>query len=220
MQRFVWDLMYPNPPSDSYDLPISAIYHDTPFVPQGPFVMPGNYTVKLTANGKSITKVLTVRMDPRVKLPPATLQQQFALSMQAYEGVRQSREITDDVKKVTDQLADRRTKAAANPDVIKDIDAFSQKLRPLTGGGGGGGQFGGGSGPISEMQLARLPGSFTSLLDLLQEADAAPTTQAVGAAKDLQTALTRSQKIWEDIKTKDLAALNTKLRAAGLDVIR
>src|SRR5204863_369127 len=29
MQRFVWDLTYPNPPSDRYDLPISAIVHDT-----------------------------------------------------------------------------------------------------------------------------------------------------------------------------------------------
>ncbi len=45
MQRFTWDLLYPNPPSDGYDLPISAIYKDTPWVPQGPAVMPGQYTV-------------------------------------------------------------------------------------------------------------------------------------------------------------------------------
>ena len=46
MQRFVWDLLYPNPPSDRYDLPISAIYKNTPLVPQGPAVLPGKYTRK------------------------------------------------------------------------------------------------------------------------------------------------------------------------------
>ncbi len=52
MQRFTWDLLYPNPPSDRYDLPISAVVHDTPFVPQGPAVLPGNYTIKLDSTGK------------------------------------------------------------------------------------------------------------------------------------------------------------------------
>nr|MBP9111001.1 hypothetical protein [Pyrinomonadaceae bacterium] len=35
MQRFTWDLLYPEPPADNYDLPISAIYKDTPWTPQG-----------------------------------------------------------------------------------------------------------------------------------------------------------------------------------------
>src|SRR5205814_3961044 len=50
MQRFTWDRMYPNPPSEGYDLPISANYKNTPYVPQGPAVLPGKYTVRLTAN--------------------------------------------------------------------------------------------------------------------------------------------------------------------------
>ncbi len=56
MQRFTWDLLYPNPPSDGYDLPISAIVRDTPWTPQGPAVLPGVYNVKLTVNGKTMTQ--------------------------------------------------------------------------------------------------------------------------------------------------------------------
>ena len=217
MQRFVWDMMYPNPPSDNYDLPISANYRNTPYVPQGPFVLPGNYTVRLTANGKTYTKVLTVRIDPRLKTPPAVLQQQFALSMQAYEGAKQSSEIVGEARKVAEQLDDRRVKAAANPGLAKEIVTVEQKMQPFLGGEGG--RFGD-SGPVTETPLSRLPGSFTSILGLLQEADAAPTTQAVAAGKDLQAAFVRAQKMWDEMKSKDLAALNTKLRAGGLDAVK
>ena len=45
---------------------------ETPRVPQGPLVLPGNlYTVRLTADGKVLTAPLTVKMDPRVKATPA-----------------------------------------------------------------------------------------------------------------------------------------------------
>ena len=114
MQRFVWNLQYMNPPADRYDLPISAVFKDTPFVPEGPTVMPGNYTLKLTVNGKTYTQTLKVRMDPRVTTPMAGLQQQFTLSIQAYEGVKQTYTMLDEVKKLQAKL-----KAANN----KDFDA-------------------------------------------------------------------------------------------------
>ncbi|MEP6789614.1 MAG: glycoside hydrolase, partial [Acidobacteriota bacterium] len=99
MQRFTWDLLYPNPPSDNYDLPISAIYKDTPWTPQGPAVLPGVYTLKLTVDGKSITQKLTVRIDPRVTTSTAGLKQQFDLSIQAYEGILRAKTLTAEVAK-------------------------------------------------------------------------------------------------------------------------
>lgn len=86
--RFVWDLHYTpldTPPS----YPIAATYHQTAPDPTSPWVMPGTYTVKLTANGKTFTQPLTVVMDPRVKATPATLKQQHDLSLAAYEGRKQ-----------------------------------------------------------------------------------------------------------------------------------
>ncbi|PYR54753.1 MAG: glycoside hydrolase, partial [Acidobacteria bacterium] len=86
LHRFVWDLHYPPPPGDK-EYPIAATPHDTAPEPKGPWVLPGTYTVKLTANGRSYTQPLTVRMDPRVKTGVLGLQQQFALSKRLYDAL-------------------------------------------------------------------------------------------------------------------------------------
>ena len=183
MQRFVWNLQYANPPAD-YDLPISAIYRDTPFVPQGPSVLPGSYTVKLTANGKTQTQKLTVKMDPRVKTPPAGLQQQFALSMQVYEGVKQTSAMLKEAEKLQEKL-----KTANNKELETQLNQFLN---------------GKGNAPVAvaELPLNRLNDAFLTMLDLLQDADVAPSAQAVSAAQDLQTALAKSVKMWTDINAK------------------
>ncbi len=204
MQRFVWDLMYPNPPADNYDLPISAIDHDTPFVPLGPFVLPGNYTVKLTVGGKTYTQPLTVKIDPRVTTPTAALQQQFALSMQAYEGIKQSRAVMEDVKKLQAQLKTARANAAGKRDLLKNIDVLEGKLNLLLGTSA---RQSSAPVPLANFTLGRLPGAFQTLLDVLQEADAVPTMQAAATAKDLQQALANAMKIWNEIKSKDASAL-------------
>jgi photosystem II stability/assembly factor-like uncharacterized protein len=80
MHRFVWDLRFPPPPVREHEYPISAIAGDTPREPLGPFVLPGTYTVKLAADGKVITRPLTVKMDPRVTMSPADLAVQLALA--------------------------------------------------------------------------------------------------------------------------------------------
>ena len=182
MQRFVWDLQYPNPPSDNYDLPISAIYKNTPFVPEGVFVMPNNYTVKLTVNGKTYTQSLNVKIDPRVTTSTTDLQQQFTLSMQAYEGVKQTFAMLEEIKTLQARLKATREKTGNN----KEIADLEQKLNILLNGNSSAPV------PMSESPLNRLNGAFQTLLDVLQDTDAKPTTQAVFAAKDMQTALSNA----------------------------
>lgn len=216
MQRFVWDLMYPNPPSDRYDLPISAIYKDTPFVPQGPAVLPGKYTVKLTANGRTLTQTLTVRMDPRITTLAAGLRKQFDLSMNAYKGITEARKLSDEVKKLQDQLKAAREKIGKDSPVLKDIDELEKNLTRLTSGPS---QPPGTPVAVIDFSLGRLGGAFTGLLDFLQDADVAPTTQMASAAIDLQTALSKAEAAWDVIKANDLPALNTKLREANIPTV-
>ncbi|MGZ4879237.1 MAG: WD40/YVTN/BNR-like repeat-containing protein, partial [Candidatus Angelobacter sp.] len=82
--RFLWDMHYPNVPGVEAEYPIAAIPHNTAPQPTGPWAMPGQYTVALTANGKTYSQPLTIKMDPRVKTSPAGLQQQFKLSNDLY----------------------------------------------------------------------------------------------------------------------------------------
>ena len=80
MHRFVWDLRLPRPKALSYEYSIAAVWHvGTPLEPRGPLVLPGRYTVTLTAGGKSHSAPLVVRLDPRVRVTLAALKAQLEL---------------------------------------------------------------------------------------------------------------------------------------------
>jgi hypothetical protein len=216
--RFVWDLHYA-PLDGPRSYPISAVWNDTPSGPLGPMVKPGIYTVKLTANGKSVTQKLTVTMDPRVATPAEGLEQQHALSMQCYNGATAARHATDQIRSLRRQLADVRAKPGAPGEAIAAVET---KLTTLEGTGFGGGRGGGGrGGPPRDANptFGRAAGELGRMLAVLQAADATPTTQtatAVAAAKkDLDGLLAR----WADLRDKDLTELNGKLKAAGLPAV-
>jgi hypothetical protein len=66
--RFIWDLCHPPAPTATGGFSMAAIYRDTPG-PRGPMVMPGEYSIKLTVEGRSLVQPLTIKADPRLKAP-------------------------------------------------------------------------------------------------------------------------------------------------------
>ena len=119
MHRFVWDLREAPPQAVSQDLPISAVPHDTPRVPQGPLVVPGRYTVTLDAGGLSLTQSLTVLMDPRVAISAEQLRRQYALS----------RELTSLMDRSFDDAAAARKAGRRNDaDVFQSINEDAAQL--------------------------------------------------------------------------------------------
>jgi photosystem II stability/assembly factor-like uncharacterized protein len=90
--RFFWDMHY-TPLNVPASYPMTAIYQNTAPVATSPWVLPGNYTVKLTMNGKTISQSFSVKMDPRVKTSNNELQKQFTLSMICYEGRIKAKEL-------------------------------------------------------------------------------------------------------------------------------
>ena len=83
-QRFVWDMHY-KPLDEPAAYPISATYLDTATDPTSPWVLAGNYTAKMTMNGKTYTQTFTIKQDPRVKTSPEKMKQIHDLSMICYE---------------------------------------------------------------------------------------------------------------------------------------
>jgi hypothetical protein len=86
LQRYTWDLHYARP-TDQCSLPISATPYNTKCEPEGPWVMPGTYTARLTVDGAAQTQTFTVRMDPRVTTPAASLRVQHDLSVALYDAM-------------------------------------------------------------------------------------------------------------------------------------
>jgi len=70
-----------------------------------------------------------------------------------------------------------------------------------------------------EPTLGRTVSEMNSLLALLQRADMTPTIQAVTACKQTLRAFKGLMTIWNEIKSKELDALNATLRKAGQVVL-
>jgi photosystem II stability/assembly factor-like uncharacterized protein len=212
--RFVWDLHYPPPEGGRRMYSMTAIYHDTPSHPLGPWVPAGNYVVRLTAGGATQEQPLTVKMDPRVKTPAEALAQQFELSMQCYASARQARGVLGQVRKLRARLQEVRGKAGegALADALAQLD---RKVAALQGTERRRGAEKPPEGP-REPSLAQLAGEMERLLDILQGADEAPTSQAVAACADTQKRLGELKSRWQDLLGKDAKALNEQLRKAGL----
>ena len=216
MHRFVWDVHY-TPLPGKPDYPIAAVPHNTAPGATAPWAMPGEYTVVLTAGGKSYTRPLTLKMDPRLKTTTAALAEQFRLSYQIYQDAQQFGPALEAIDGLREQLADRKKKATAGSSVATAIDAFSHRLDEIAGGG---------RPPLpgvpmtQPMSLATVGGRLGQLFDALQEVDAAPTAQMVAAVAELHGKVQPLMNNWHAVVTTDLPALNTELRKANLPEIK
>jgi photosystem II stability/assembly factor-like uncharacterized protein len=208
--RFVWDLHYA-PPEGPRSYPMTAIFRDTPSEPHGPWVMLGTYTLRLTVGGATHTRELKVKMDPRVKTPPEGLAQQFALSMQCYEGARQARATVAEIHKLRDQIKERREKAkeGALADVLAALD---QKAAALEGRERGRRERAMRDTPTPT--LGRTAGELLHLMSILQGADATPTSQAVAGVEEATKTLHGLLARWAELIATDVKTLNEQLRQA------
>jgi photosystem II stability/assembly factor-like uncharacterized protein len=220
MHRLIWDLTYPAPDVLTRDYPISAIYHDTPLYPQGAAVLPGKYTVKLTAGGETFTQLLEIRMDPRVKVSPDDLRRHFELDRQIAGSLHRDYEALQQVRSVQAQLKALTAKnpaAQINAKIKTAADAIEAKAASIAGEEGG---FGARYMSTPEgRSLSRLNSGFSAVLSGLDTADDAPTTQQAAMAGELEKALDAELSAWDQLKSKDIPELNQMLKKAGLPAL-
>jgi hypothetical protein len=193
--RFVWDLHYPPPQVLAHDYPISAIYGDTPRTPLGPAVLPGTYTVRLSANGKRYTQPLTIRMDPRVQITDA------GLRLQRDIGVRMNDAISRDFAALSEIRARRlllRTsrEGAKAKELADSLVALDSALARVENG----------AQATNAVGLVTLNEQLAGILETIEGGDAEPTTQVVAAASELEKALAAALAQWTDIKRARLRA--------------
>jgi hypothetical protein len=200
---------------------MTAVYGDTPSEPQGPWVLPGEYTVKLTVDGQSQEQPLLVKMDPRVKTPVKGLELQFAIALQSWEGIGTVQATLKQVRTLRTRLKDLREPAAKDGPLADALAALDKKAAALEGASAQGRRGGPGRFAASgrEDSLTRLSFELNSLLARVEQADATPTTPVVEASEQLQKTLATVLGRWDALKARDLQALNELLRKAKLQVV-
>jgi hypothetical protein len=207
MHRFVWDLRYAPPKGVRRSF----------YGPAGVWTLPGRYTVKLTANGKSSSQVLIVKMDPRIATPEDALRREFvsASRVSALLGeVGAARERAEALQK---ELAARKAAADENAEVAAALAELARKVSELNGVPGEE-EFGffalrlPGGEPAT---LHKVAAALTGLLMIVDGADAAPTADAQRAAEEWEAAGADVLARWKAVEG-DLAGVNALLEKAKL----
>src|SRR5260370_19949716 len=216
VHRWIWDLNSAPPLATEHEYPISATPHDTPRFPLGPTVVPGEYSVRLTVDGKSMTSLLTVKMDPRVRVSSEDLEQQFQLSTELSALLSASSEAVLHAKSLRARLQSLSSQPTGSltGSLKEAISQLDTKLQQLA------------HGPDKPPAGASPPPALGSINDdtatlygLVNGADAAPTPAMVTATRKIADSFAPLMKTWDAVKATDIAALNRQLSDAKLKTL-
>jgi hypothetical protein len=172
--RFCWDMKYQPlnlPPS----YPIGANYMNTAPEATAPWVMPGTYLVRLTVDGKTMEKEISVKMDPRVKTSMADLQMQHDLSLNCYEKRKASQNLLNEIRTYRAKLRSQMVNAAITSS--EELNKKDKLVKDL------------------EESVSALNAGFARLFSVLQESDWPPTETMIKTEADLQ-------KQWQEILSR------------------
>jgi photosystem II stability/assembly factor-like uncharacterized protein len=212
--RFLWDMQYPQVPgmSTGPDADL-ATPHNTPNVSTAPWVLPGDYTVRLIAKGKTLSAPLKIVMDPRVKTPMSDLEQQFTLAKQMYDNLMTVTAALHEVGVLREQLKAR----SGQPVVGQAGPTIDSKLDAIAGPEHGG--RGLGRGPAGPATLASVRMQIARQEHSLESADEAPTAAQAEAYETTEKSLSGLIEQWQKLKATELKSLNNELRKQHLAVI-
>ncbi|HUJ13047.1 MAG TPA: glycoside hydrolase [Thermoanaerobaculia bacterium] len=192
MHRFVWDLHYPAPTALEHEYPISAVPYNTPQYPLGPRAMPGNYTVRLTANGQTLTAPLKVTLDPRVTMTAAQARQMFDLQTQLANMLTRSSEAVTAAKAMLTKAgltAARKQQiqaitSGAQPAKKTEVTPQKQTAPP----------------PEPPPTLTSVQSDVSTLYGQIDRADAAPTQAQIDAVNRTAARYDAVMKQWEALQ--------------------
>jgi hypothetical protein len=123
LNRFTWDLTLAPPVDPSRQGAGGGGFGRT----SGPVIVPGNYTVRLAAGGKTQSQPLTVLIDPREAkdgITIADLREQFQHNMRVRDMVSEVNQLASNVE----AARQRMRSAGANADTLRKLDALRDKL--------------------------------------------------------------------------------------------
>lgn len=201
LNRFVWNLHYAGPGSGAADGEVAE-----------PLVVPGNYTVRLTVDGRSRTEPLVVREDPRVHVSLADLQSEFDFEMKIRDRLKAAHAAVEEMRQVRTQLLSLQKRMEGNAawaDMTKAITAVDGKTldaeKSITGWK-----------VVKDRYSLNYPPALDDQLNWLfmftEAGDGVPGQPYFAAYDELAQRLDQDLKNWQQIKATDLRQMNELIR--------
>jgi hypothetical protein len=214
VNRFAWDLRLQGPTP----LPGEP---GAEFRNRGPMVPPGAYQVRLTADGKSYTAPLELKVDPRVKASGGDLEKQSELGRKIVAEVSELHEAVAAIREVRTQTRglakrfgnDNDARYASLVSAGKDFDKKSFDLES---------QLLQVNSKSSEADLnypVLIDERLHSLLASVESADAAPTKQQYEVFDALEKEAQPLLAQYRELMSKDLAALNEMVNKQNIPAL-
>jgi photosystem II stability/assembly factor-like uncharacterized protein len=208
MHRFVWDLRYALPKGVRRSF----------WGPAGPLAAPGNYTVKLTANGKSSTQPLTIKLDPRVKTPQDVLDRQFGLASKLAARLGEVSMALQHAGDLRKQIDARKKEASGNAELLTALQELEKKMEAAVEPDSDAefGLFGLALPGKEHEPLPKVEGALTRLLIIVDSSDIGPTADAATASVRWEEAARETLGRWAAFQKDDLGNVNGLLEKAKL----
>jgi photosystem II stability/assembly factor-like uncharacterized protein len=126
LHRAAWDLTLAGAPY----IPEAMVDTGDPHV--GPVALPGDYTLRLTVDGKNVSQALRVEPDPRVTVPRADQEAQLAFELGLRERMTEIAGMVARIRGVRDQLEARAEQLAERADAAELVAAGNDLAGKLT----------------------------------------------------------------------------------------
>jgi photosystem II stability/assembly factor-like uncharacterized protein len=204
MHRFTWDMHYdPIPGATGGGRGGGAggndpVPHRTYPSVNSPWVAPGQYSVRLTVNGRSVSQPITVKMDPRVKITPE-VQQIFTLTTEMENQASAAAGAYAEARALADKLKGRPESSATGA-LIKQVDEIAPP-QPAGEGGGRGGR-GAAAEPAPPPNLANIGAQLIAAAMGMQASEMPPTAAQLQACSRQQAAYAALMAKWAALKAK------------------
>jgi hypothetical protein len=120
LNRFVWDMRY----ADAVRFPGMILWAGET---RGPRVAPGNYQVKLTVDGVTMTERFEVKPDPRLTTTAAEYEKQLELSLKIRDKLNETHNAIIQIRDVKKQVDDLVKRVGGQSKPIADAGAALNK---------------------------------------------------------------------------------------------
>jgi photosystem II stability/assembly factor-like uncharacterized protein len=184
---------------------------------QGPLGAPGNYTVRLTADGRTQTQTMRVRRNPLFKdVSDADLQAQFDLAIQIRDKTSEANDTVIRIRDLKSQVADRLTKSTdasvktAGDRLAANLSKVEEEIYQVKNQSG--------QDPLNFP--IKINNRLASLLSVVGRGDSRPVGNAPAIFKGLVGDLREQLDILAKVLASDLVAFNAAATKLGLAPIK